>query len=61
MTGGVAGANPILYAWLANNSEQHYRRATSVALAVLAGNSVCFGNKYTIIFPNHFLFFRVAF
>jgi len=39
MTAGVSGINPILNAWLANNSEPHYRRATSVALAVLAFNS----------------------
>ena len=58
MTAGVSGANPIVYAWLANNSEPHYRRATSIALAVLAGNSVCFGGKSTII--SHFLSFRVA-
>ena len=61
MTVGVAGVNPILYAWLANNSEPHYRRATSVALAVLGGNVVCFADKYTIIFLTHFPFFRVAF
>ena len=44
MTAGVSGANPVLSAWLTNNSEPHYRRATSVALTVLAFNSVCFGD-----------------
>ena len=39
---GVYGITPILSAWLANNSEPHYRRATSVALVVLAANAVCF-------------------
>ena len=41
MTAGASGANPILSTWMANNSEPHYRRATSVALAVLAANLVC--------------------
>ena len=50
MAAGVLGATPILSAWLANNSEPHYRRATSIALLVLAGNVVCFGDKYTVIF-----------
>ena len=50
MASGVSGLSPILAAWMANNSETHYRRATSVALAVFAANSVCFGDKYTIIF-----------
>jgi len=38
MAAGVLGATPILSAWLANNSEPHYRRATSVAIFVLAVN-----------------------
>jgi hypothetical protein len=51
MAVGVSGVNPILAAWLNNNSEPHYRRATSVALGVLAVNAVCFfGDKYTIKF-----------
>jgi hypothetical protein len=41
---GAAGPNPVFAAWLANNSEPHYRRATTVALAVLAANCVCFGD-----------------
>ena len=40
MASGVSGTTPILHAWNANNSEPHYRRATSVALLVLAGNVV---------------------
>ena len=55
---GLSGCGPIFFAWIANNSEPHYRRATSVALAVLGSNAVCFGFKCTII--SHFLFFRVA-
>ena len=46
MVVGVSGASPILSAWLANNSEPHYRRATTVALSVLAANAVCFGVYY---------------
>ena len=42
MAAGVSGGGPIIGAWNANNSEPHYRRATSVALAVLAANAVCF-------------------
>jgi hypothetical protein len=61
MTAGAYAANPILAAWMANNSEPHYRHATSVALSVFAVNSVCFGDKYTIIFSNLVLSFRVAF
>jgi len=36
---GTSGITPVLSAWLVNNSEPHYRRATSVALGVLAANS----------------------
>ena len=50
MTAGPYAANPIFSAWMANNSEPHYRHATSVALGVLAVNCVSFGRKYTIIF-----------
>jgi hypothetical protein len=60
MASGVFGGGPILGAWLANNSEPHYRRATSVALYLLVGNAVCFGDKYNIVLT-HFLFFRVEF
>ena len=52
MTSGVSGVGPILSAWIANNSEPHYRRATSVALGVFAANAVCFRDKYT----NHFFY-----
>jgi hypothetical protein len=48
MVPGVYGATPVLSAWLANNSETHYRRATSVALGVLVSNSVCFDDEYNI-------------
>ena len=50
MTAGPYAANPIFSAWMANNSEPHYRHATSVALGVLAVNCVSFGREYTIIF-----------
>ena len=50
MTAGPYAASPILSAWMANNSEPHYRHATSVALGVLAINCVRFGYKFTINF-----------
>ena len=56
MTAGAYGANPILSAWMANNSEPHYRHATSVALGVFAVNSVSFGYKLLLsvfFFSNH--------
>ena len=37
---GIYSLLPISAAWLANNSEPHYRRATSLALSVMATNSV---------------------
>ena len=33
---------PILSTWIANNSEPHYRRATSVALGFIATNAVSY-------------------
>ncbi|THU80545.1 MFS general substrate transporter [Dendrothele bispora CBS 962.96] len=36
---GVYASTPIIYAWISNNSEPHYRRATSIALGVIATNS----------------------
>ena len=60
MVSGVFGSGPILGAWMANNSEPYHRRATSIALFMLVGNSVCFGDKYDI-FPSHFSSFRVEF
>ena len=67
MAAGVSGAGPIISAWNANNSEPHYRRATSVALSVLAANAVCFFLAIlvyiTIILSYSFsiFFIRVAF
>ena len=62
MEAGVSGISPVLFAWMTNNSETHYRRATSVALAGLSFNVVrFFGDKYTIISPTHFFPFRVVF
>ena len=60
MVPGVYAAAPVLAAWLSNNSEPYYRRATSIALGVIAANSVCFGDKYNN-FPTHSLSFRVVF
>ena len=37
---GVYALLPISAAWVANNSEPHYRRATSLALTTMATNSV---------------------
>ena len=46
MVPGVYATTPVLAAWVANNSEPYYRRATSVAMGFIAANSVCFGDKY---------------
>lgn len=40
MVPGVYAMAPVLSAWMANNSEPYYRRATSVALGFIATNSV---------------------
>ena len=37
---GIYSLLPISAAWIANNSEPHYRRATSLALSVMATSSV---------------------
>jgi hypothetical protein len=37
---GVYAAAPILSAWMANNSEPYYRRATSIAFGFIATNAV---------------------
>lgn len=37
---GAYALAPVTSAWIANNSEPHYRRATSIALAFMATNSV---------------------
>ena len=41
MTPGAYAIAPVLSAWMANNSEPYYRRATSVAIGFIATNSVC--------------------
>jgi len=48
---GVYATGPVLYAWMANNSEPYYRRATTVALTFISSGSVCFAIKY-LIFPS---------
>jgi len=40
MVPGVYGVVPIMTAWMANNSEPYYRRATSIAVWFIASNSV---------------------
>lgn len=37
---GVYATIPVVAAWMANNSEPYYRRATSIALGFIATNSV---------------------
>ena len=44
MVPGVYASAPVLAAWMANNSEPYYRRATGVALGFITANSVCFGD-----------------
>jgi len=39
MVSGVYAPAPVLAAWMANNSEPYYRRATSVAFGFIAANS----------------------
>ena len=54
MVPGVYATAPVLAAWMANNSEPHYRRATSVAFGFIATNSVCLFSfpfvKYILLF-----------
>jgi hypothetical protein len=40
MVPGIYGFVPIMSAWMANNSEPYYRRATSIAVGFIAANSV---------------------
>ncbi|KAI8458816.1 major facilitator superfamily domain-containing protein, partial [Phakopsora pachyrhizi] len=46
---GIYSAGPPLFAWQANNSEGHYRRATAIAIGSVAGN--CGGILSTWLFP----------
>ncbi|KAF8153845.1 hypothetical protein B0H34DRAFT_783979 [Crassisporium funariophilum] len=39
MVPGIYAASPVAAAWMANNSEPHYRRATSIALGFVASNT----------------------
>ncbi|KAF7967632.1 hypothetical protein HWV62_33657 [Athelia sp. TMB] len=48
---GVYAVAPILAAWMANNSEPHYRRASSVAFGFMAAN--CGGILSTWSFPSN--------
>ncbi|KAA1083034.1 hypothetical protein PGT21_023514 [Puccinia graminis f. sp. tritici] len=38
-TAGIYSASPTLYAWIANNSAPHYRKATAIALGPIAANT----------------------
>ena len=40
MVPGIYGTVPTIYAWLANNSEPYYRRATSIAVGAITSNLV---------------------
>lgn len=44
---GVYATAPIISAWIANNSEPYYRRATSVALGFVSTNAVCSYQLFT--------------
>ena len=55
MVVGVYAVAPILFAWVANNSEPHYRRATAVALIFMTANAVCFSIEYIIYHPPLFI------
>ena len=48
---GVYALAPLLAAWMANNSEPHYRRATSVALGFVATNAVRPPIPFSSFFP----------
>ena len=54
---GASGTLPIFAAWLANNSEPHYRRATNIALILIFNSTVCFSVISTVssvLIPYHF-------
>ena len=42
MVSGVSGGTPVIAAWLANNSEPHYRRATNIAVILIFVSAVRF-------------------
>lgn len=41
MVPGVYARTPVIAAWIANNSEPYYRRATSIAMGFVLTNAVC--------------------
>ena len=41
MVTGVYAPVPVVSAWMANNSEPHFRRASSIAIGFVATSSVC--------------------
>lgn len=48
MVPGIYATAPVLGAWMANNSEPYYRRATSIALGFIATNSVNISLTYRL-------------
>jgi hypothetical protein len=62
MVPGAYATAPVLSAWMANNSEPHYRRATSVAIGFIATNSVCsFPPSSVYHYDLHLFHFRAVF
>jgi len=49
-TAGIYSASPTMYAWLANNSAPHYRKATAIALGPVFANTG--GILSTWLFPS---------
>ena len=48
---GIYGTAPIITAWVANNSDPHYRRATSIAIGIIATTSVSPPTRIIFGFP----------
>lgn len=61
MVPGAYASAPVLSAWMANNSEPHYRRATSVAIGFIGTNSVCLFPSSSIIIIYYLLHVRAVF
>ena len=56
MVPGIYGLSPVTCAWVANNSEPYYRRASSIAIGFMATNAVGYLishiRRSTFIYPN---------
>lgn len=46
---GVYATAPVISAWIANNSEPYYRRATAVAIGFVSTNAVSFVASVTLL------------